>query len=73
MDQGEVPDYAELARLAHVSRARITQIMNLTLLAPDIQGAILLLSRTDGGRAPVGERQVRPICPLLDWRQQKRV
>lgn len=34
---GEVKDYAELARLGNVSRARITQIMNLRLLAPDIQ------------------------------------
>ncbi len=39
--RGEVADYADLARLAHVSRARITQIMNLLLLAPDIQEAIL--------------------------------
>lgn len=31
---GLVHDYAELARLGHVSRARITQIMDLTLLAP---------------------------------------
>jgi hypothetical protein len=35
--QGEVADYAELARLALVSRARMTQIMSLVLLAPDIQ------------------------------------
>ena len=38
VDRGEVADYADLARLTHVSRARISQIMNLTLLAPDIQG-----------------------------------
>lgn len=34
---GAVKDYAELARLGNVSRARITQIMNLLLLAPDIR------------------------------------
>jgi len=34
---GEVADYAELARLAHVTRARITQIINLLTQAPDIQ------------------------------------
>ena len=34
---GQVKDYAELARLGHVSRARITQIMNLLLLAPEIR------------------------------------
>jgi hypothetical protein len=36
VDRGEVVEYAEPARLAHVSRTRITQIMSLTLLAPDI-------------------------------------
>jgi hypothetical protein len=33
----KVADYAELAQLAHVTRARMTQIMNLLHLAPDIQ------------------------------------
>jgi hypothetical protein len=35
--QGTIGDYATLAQLGHVSRARITQIMNLLLLAPDIR------------------------------------
>jgi len=73
VDRGEVLDYAELARLAHVSRPRITQIMNMTLLAPDIQEAILFLPRTDGGRGQIGERQVRPICAVSDWRRQRRM
>ncbi len=34
MRQGVVKDQAELARLGHVSRARLTQIMNLLCLAP---------------------------------------
>jgi len=68
-----VADYAELARLAHVSRARISQIMNLLLLAPDIQQAILFLPRTDGPHAPIRERHVRPICAVLDWRKQRGV
>ena len=38
---GVVADQAELARLGHVTRARLTQIMNLLNLAPDIQEAIL--------------------------------
>ena len=70
---GEVSDYAELARLAHVTRARITQIMNLLHLAPDIQEAILSLPRTDGRRAPIAERQVRPIAAIIDWRKQRRM
>jgi hypothetical protein len=43
---GAVADYAALADLGHVSRARISQIMNLLLLAPDIQEQILFLPRT---------------------------
>ena len=73
VDTGEVADYADLARLAHVSRARISQIMNVLLLAPDIQEAILDLPRTDGRRAPIRRRQVRPIAAVLDWRKQRRM
>ena len=47
---GEVKDQAELARLGHVSRARLSQIMNLLNLAPDIQEAILFLPPTVEGR-----------------------
>jgi len=68
-----MPDYAELARLAHVSRARVPQIMNLLHLAPDIQEAILFLPPTDGGRAPIPERHIRAICAVLDWRKQQRM
>jgi len=37
VNRREVCDYADLARLGYVTRARITQIMNLLNLAPDIQ------------------------------------
>ena len=73
VDRGEVADHAELARLAHVSRARITQIMNLTLLAPEIQEALLFLPPTDGARGAFGARALRPICPVPDWRKQRRM
>jgi len=73
VDSGEVADYAELARLAHVSRPRITQIMNLLHLAPDIQEKLLFLPRTDGGRAPIREHMVRPIAAIIDWRKQRRM
>ena len=70
---GEVSGYAELARLKNVSRARITQIANLTLLAPDIQEAILFLPRVPSGRAPITERQLRPIAAELDWSRQRKM
>jgi len=71
--EGQVADYADLARLAHVTRARITQIMNLLHLAPDIQEAILFLPRTDGSRAAIAERHLRPIAAVIDWRKQRRM
>jgi len=59
--RGEVADYADLARLGHVSRARLTQIVNLLNLAPNLQEEILFLPRTTKGRDPIGERDLRPI------------
>ena len=70
---GAVRDYADLARLGNVSRARLTQIMNLLNLAPDIQEAILFLPRTDRGFDPISERQVRRIAAEPDWRRQRRL
>jgi hypothetical protein len=70
---GMVPNYAELARLGHVTRARLSQIMNLLQLAPDIQEAILFLPRTLGGAAPIHERDLRPMTAMLDWRRQRRM
>ena len=73
VDKGEVADYADLARLAYVSRARITQIMNLLHLAPDIQEDILFLPCTDGRRASIREHLVRPIAAVPDWRKQRKM
>ena len=47
-----VKDYAALARLGHVSRARVSQVMALLSLAPDLQEAVLFLPRTVRGRDP---------------------
>jgi len=55
----EVADHADLARLAQVSRARITQITDLLLLASDVQKAILFLSRDAIRTWPVPPRLVR--------------
>jgi len=71
--EGEVTDQADLARLGHVTRARVTQIMNLLNLAPDIQEAILFLPRTKRGRDPIRERMVRRIVAEPEWRKQRRM
>jgi len=69
---GEVRDLADIARLGHVTRARVTQIMNLLHLAPDIQEAVLALPRVEQGRDPITERDLRPIAAIVDWRKQRR-
>ena len=71
--RGEVADYAELARLGHVTRARMTQIINLLNLAPDIQEEILFLPPTTKGRDRIGERDLRPITAVVDWRVQRQM
>jgi hypothetical protein len=71
MRDGLVTDYAELARLGHVTRARITQVMDFNLLAPDIQEAILDLPRTARGRDPIRERHLRPIVAETDLAKQR--
>jgi len=68
---GEVRDYADLARLGHVTRARVTQIMNLLNLAPDVQEAILFLPPIEAGRDHIKEWQVRPIAATQIWRKQR--
>jgi hypothetical protein len=64
--------YAELARLGHVSRSRVSQILNLLLLAPDIQERLLFLEPVRKGRQPLHERALRPVTGHLDWVEQRR-
>jgi len=68
---GLVKDYAELARLGHVTRARISQIMNLLYLAPDLQEAVLFLPRTERGRDPIPLWRLQPIAATVDWKKQR--
>ncbi len=73
IEGGVVADYAELARLGHVTRARITQVTNLLSLAPDIIEAILFLPAVQRGKDPITERDLRPIVAVADWKKQRRL
>lgn len=68
---GAVADYAELARLGQVSRARISQIMNLLLLAPEIQEQILFLPRVLRGRDPIHLHHLQPLALTVCWHEQR--
>ena len=69
---GAVRDYAELARLGQVSRARLTQVMSLLHLAPDLQEEILFLPRVHGGRDRIYLHELQALTALLDWQEQRR-
>lgn len=69
--QGVVRDYADLARLGHVSRARITQIMNLLNLAPDIQENLLFFSPGCGNSSHMTEPMLREVIGLPMWTDQR--
>ena len=71
IQSGAITDQAEAARLGHVSRARMTQIMNLLLLAPDIQDQVLNLPRTVRGHDPIAETHLRSIVREIDWARQR--
>ncbi len=71
LSSGQVKDYAELARLGHVSRARVTQVMNLLNLAPDLQEQILFMPAVAHGRDPLREWQVRPVAAEPLWARQR--
>ena len=68
--RGEYVDRADLARQLGLTRARVTQLLDLTLLAPEIQEAVLELVAVDG-REPLAERELRPIVRCAAWGEQR--
>ncbi len=66
VDRGELDGFAGAARRLGVSRARITQISDLALLAPDIQAAVLL------GQVEPRDRHLREVGRHPLWKDQRR-
>jgi hypothetical protein len=71
VQSGEVKDYADLARVGRVSRARISQILKLLLLAPSIQEHILRLQPRMAGEESITERALRHIVREPRWDRQR--
>lgn len=67
LNDGVVGSQTELAELLHVSQPRMTQIMNLLHLSPEIQEEILFLPPVMEGRDPVSERELRPVSVSVIW------
>ena len=71
IQRGEARDYADLARLGCLTRERMSQIMELIWLAPDIQREILECKPTYTTRFPISEVAVRRIAAELAWDAQR--
>jgi hypothetical protein len=67
---GEASDMIELARRGHVTQPRMSQIMALNQLAPDIQESLLNLTPTKG-KPEIHEKRLRPIAAMLNWDEQR--
>jgi len=66
---GEVKDWADAARLAGVTRARMTQFANLLLLAPSIQVQLLDIPAFSG-TSHLTERRLRKLTSFPCWARQ---
>ena len=72
IDAGEHVDRADVARQLGITRARVTQLLDLTLFAPEIQEASLE-SVTVDGREPLAERELRGVVRCVAWGEQLRL
>ena len=68
---GEINDLAHAARVLGLTRARVTQIANLALLAPEIQQEILASPAVTVGRDTITERTLRAIVAEAVWERQR--
>jgi hypothetical protein len=73
VDSGEIRDYADIARLGRVSRARVSQILKLLALAPSIQEYILFLPPRIPGCRRITERDLRKLLKEVRWDRQRQM
>jgi ParB-like chromosome segregation protein Spo0J len=71
IDHGDFRDRADLARQLGFTRARISQLLDLLMLAPDLQEQILNLEAVDGVE-PLSERALRAVVKIEGWEGQRR-
>lgn len=66
---GKIASQADIARREGITRARVTQVMGMLRLAPEIQEQILSIPDSVLS-PPVTERLLRPIEAITDHRDQ---
>jgi hypothetical protein len=70
MEGGAVANQAALAKAYGLTRARLTQVLDLLLLAPDLQEQVLAMDAVDG-RQPLAERRLRRLAICESWAEQR--
>lgn len=71
LESGKIVNQADIARREGITRARVTQVMGMLRLAPEIQEHIQSMPETHR-RPPVTERKLRPISTITGYRDQLR-
>ena len=67
---GRLRDQRDAAERLGLTPPRITQLLAMLQLAPDLQERVLFLEAVDG-QEPVTERELRPLTRLLSWDDQR--
>ena len=70
IDRGLVADRAAVARKLGLTRARVTQLLDFLMLAPDLELAVLALEAVDGAE-PMAERTLRAVAHAGSWVEQR--
>lgn len=70
IEEGVVANQTAIAGMMGLTCARVTQIMDLLHLAPDIQECILCATSEDSSEIP--ERRIRSITRIPIWREQSK-
>ncbi len=65
VEEGAVASYADAARQLGVTRARMSQILNLLNLPPRVQKGLLL------GDVHLSERRARALAGRGEWERQR--
>jgi hypothetical protein len=71
LSDGVAGSNKEIAELGHISRARMSQIMRLTELAPEIQEELLFLPRNVRWAESIYESELRQVAREIDWEDQR--
>ena len=72
LDRGEYRDQAEAAKALGMTTTSLTRLLDLALLAPDIQEKVLFMEAVDG-KEPITERALREVVRHMSWVDQRRV